>query len=183
MTTKTSFEPVPILFRCPCCKATLSVPASQAGVTGPCPHCSQLVRSPEHSASAEPEVEKPEKRENFSLRSLIPIEKRLQWDAENKIWRQRQRIRVVQRDFWEDVAARIDCRKTGWAIAAVFVVFMGTVAYRDGYRSSAGRAAEMGQAVEFSMPEGRSDETGVEPAVRWMPSNEFFFDGREIPEP
>ena len=183
MTTKMTSEPVPILFRCPCCKATLSIPVEQSGVTGPCPHCSQIVRSPERSTSAEQEVEDLEPKEEFSLKTLIPFEKHLQWDAEDKVWRQRQRIRVVQRAFWEGIATNIDSRKTLWAIAAVFVLFMGTVAYRDGYNSTAGRAAAMGRAVEFSMPEGLSGEMGVEPAVRWMPTGGFFSDRLEVPEP
>ena len=180
MTTEMIQEPV--MFRCPCCEATLSIPVEQAGVTGPCPHCHQMVRSPLRATEEDGSKEIMES--GFSLKKLLPFEKRLRWDADGKEWRCDRRLRFTQRDFWEGAAAKIDCRKTGWAIAAVFVIFMGTVAYRDGYQASSGpRGAAKERMADFSLPEGRTGEMGMEPAAQWVPPGGYFSAKQAIPEP
>ena len=185
MTTKinqeTNQEQDPVLFRCPCCAATLSVPVEQSGITGPCPHCSHLVRSPER---VEQEGPGGEVAGNRFWSKLITFDKRLRWDADMKQWCRESRVRFDNARVWGDIAAHIDTRKTGWAIAAVFVLFMGTIAYRGGYESSAGQVQSATErSAVFSMPEGRTGAMGMEPAVRWMPSGGYVSDTRPVPEP
>ena len=47
-------DPPPIAFRCGACGLTLSVPASMAGTSGPCPSCQAWISSPAPPEPAEP---------------------------------------------------------------------------------------------------------------------------------
>lgn len=57
-------DPPPIAFRCGACGLTLSVPASMAGTSGPCPSCQAWISSPAPPAPAEPVSAFPVKRQS-----------------------------------------------------------------------------------------------------------------------
>jgi|GEM_PF-4379228 len=44
--TATSFSPEVLRFHCPRCGAELTVPATLAGIDGPCPSCCQIIQAP-----------------------------------------------------------------------------------------------------------------------------------------
>src|SRR5688572_25903805 len=54
--TATSFSPEVLRFHCPSCGAQLTVPATLAGIEGPCPSCCRTIQAPLPEALYEMEL-------------------------------------------------------------------------------------------------------------------------------
>lgn len=111
-----------IRFYCPGCRSILQVPHALAGVEGPCPHCSAIIRAPQRKVVAKTTEIRPI---NFKAVRRIheAPEKEEEWI--NKARKRKQEFQRVKKT--EDFLGKVEeVFSVGWVRALGVLLFLGS---------------------------------------------------------